>query len=172
MKPSIKYSPIKETKSNLLSLFPKTFKNIKLIISIVIVAMLTTIISILGSYFFQVLIDNYIPNGMEQMLDIVVMGLIVAYVFNSIFVYSRDFLLAILGQKLSTDIILEYIKHIFELPLEFFSTRKTGEIVSRFTDASKIIDALASMVVSIGLDASIVIIIGVTLFFKVLGYLL
>ena len=109
---------------------------------------------------------------MEQMLDIVVMGLIVAYVFNSIFVYSRDFLLAILGQKLSTDIILEYIKHIFELPLEFFSTRKTGEIVSRFTDASKIIDALASMVVSIGLDASIVIIIGVTLFFKVLGYLL
>lgn len=166
MKPGSKYSPIKETKSNLLSLFPRTFKNIKLIISIVIVAMLTTIISILGSYFFQVLIDNYIPNGMEQMLDIVVMGLIVAYVCNSIFVYSRDFLLAILGQKLSTDIILEYIKHIFELPLEFFSTRKTGEIVSRFTDASKIIDALASMVVSIGLDASIVIIIGVTLFFQ------
>lgn len=91
MKPGSKYSPIKETKSNLLSLFPRTFKNIKLIINIVIVAMLTTIISILGSYFFQVLIDNYIPNGMEQMLDIVVMGLIVAYVFNSIFVYSRDF---------------------------------------------------------------------------------
>ena len=86
--------------------------------------MLTTIISILGSYFFQVLIDNYIPNGMEQMLDIVVMGLIVAYVFNSIFVYSRDFLLAILGQKLSTDIILEYIKHIFELPLEFFQQER------------------------------------------------
>ena len=65
--------------------------------------------------------------------------------FNSIFTYARDFLLAILGQRLSIEIILSYIRHIFELPMEFFATRKTGEIVSRFNDASKIIDALASL---------------------------
>lgn len=76
------------------------------------------------------------------------------------FNYARDFLLTILGQRLSIEIILGYIKHIFELPMEFFATRKTGEIVSRFNDASKIIDALASTVISMFLDVGIVVIMG------------
>jgi ABC-type bacteriocin/lantibiotic exporters, contain an N-terminal double-glycine peptidase domain len=79
------------------------------------------------------------------------------------FTYSRDFLLSILGQRLSIDIILGYIRHIFELPMDFFATRKTGEIVSRFNDANKIIDALASTIISIFLDVGIVIIMGTVL---------
>ncbi|MCM8651821.1 ABC transporter transmembrane domain-containing protein, partial [Lactiplantibacillus sp. E932] len=72
-------------------------------------------------------------------------------------------LLAVLGQRLSIEIILGYIRHVFELPMSFFATRRTGEIVSRFTDASKIIDALASTIVSLFLDVSIVIIMGAIL---------
>ena len=36
--------------------------------------------------------------------------------------------------------------------MSFFATRRTGEIVSRFTDANSIIDALASTILSIFLD--------------------
>lgn len=72
-------------------------------------------------------------------------------------------MLEILGQRLSININLGYIKHIFKLPMEFFATRNTGEIVSRFSDASKIIDALASTVLSILLDVGIVIIMGIIL---------
>lgn len=122
--------------------------------------MLITLISILGSYFLQAVIDNYIPNSLNNTLAIVASGLLILYVFNSMFNYARDFLLTILGQRLSIEIILGYIKHIFELPMEFFATRKTGEIVSRFNDASKIIDALASTVISMFLDVGIVVIMG------------
>lgn len=45
--------------------------------------------------------------------------------------------------------ILSYIRHIFELPMSFFATRRTGEIISRFTDANSIIDALASTLLSL-----------------------
>lgn len=45
-----------------------------------------------------------------------------------------------------------------------FATRRTGEIVSRFTDANSIIDALASTILSIFLDVSIVLIISIVLF--------
>ena len=48
--------------------------------------------------------------------------------------------------------------------MSFFATRRTGEIVSRFTDANSIIDALASTILSIFLDVSIVLIISVVLF--------
>lgn len=42
-------------------------------------------------------------------------------------------------------------------------TRRTGEITSRFSDASRIIDALASTVISLFLDLSIVIVMGIVL---------
>ena len=93
-------------------------------------------------------------------LPIIASGLLVVYIFNSMFVYIRDFLLIILGQRLSVEIILGYIRHIFELPMGFFVTRKTGDIVSRFNDANKIVDALASAVISIFLDVGIVLVMG------------
>ena len=60
-------------------------------------------------------------------------------------------------------IMLEYFKHVLSLPMNFFSTRKAGEIISRFLDANKIIDALASATLSIFIDIGMVIIVGTTL---------
>ena len=164
--PSIEYIPIKERKKGLFSLFNNVFKNKALLTNIVLSATLMTIISILGSYFIQGIIDTYIPNELSTTLGIVAVGLLVFYMFNSIFMYSKEFLLIILGQRLSIDIILGYIRHVFNLPMEFFATRKTGEIISRFNDASKIIDALASAVLSMFLDVGTVFIIGIVLAFQ------
>lgn len=139
------------------------FKQKKLVRNIIVAALLMTLISICSSYFVQGLIDTYIPNGTFTTLSILAIGLLIAYVFNSIFLYGQQFLLNVLGQRLSIDLNLQYIRHIFELPMEFFTTRKTGEITSRFSDASRIIDALASTVISLFLDLSIVILMGIIL---------
>ncbi|KRL88873.1 peptide cleavage/export ABC transporter [Lactobacillus kalixensis] len=163
MVPNDDFEPIKEKKRNLWSLFPYMFKQKKLVTNIILAALLMTIISICSSYFLQGLIDTYIPNGTYQTLSILAIGLLVAYVFNSIFSYGQNFLLNVLGQRLSIDLNLQYIRHIFELPMEFFVTRRTGEITSRFSDASRIIDALASTVISLFLDLSIVIVMGIVL---------
>lgn len=163
MIPNNNFEPVKEKKNNLLSLFPYMFKQKKLVRNIVLAALLMTLISICNSYFLQAIIDNYIPNGTFNTLSILAIGLLIAYVFNSIFSYGQEFLLNVLGQRLSIDLNLNYIKHIFELPMEFFSTRKTGEITSRFSDASKVINALASTVITLFLDVSIVVLMGITL---------
>ncbi|WP_334340861.1 peptide cleavage/export ABC transporter [Companilactobacillus sp. HBUAS56275] len=162
--PTSEYKPEKIDKNgSLFSFVPVLFKQKRLVVNIILAAFLITIISILGSYFLQTVIDTYIPNNMNNTLAIISLGLIILYIFQSMFTYSRDFLLSILGQRLSIDIILGYIRHIFELPMDFFATRKTGEIVSRFNDANKIIDALASTIISIFLDVGIVIIMGTVL---------
>ncbi len=44
--------------------------------------------------------------------------------------------------------------------MEFFATHKTGDILARFTDSNKIIDALASTVISMFLDVGTVLVIG------------
>lgn len=161
--PQSTYKAQKEKRKTLFSFIPTMIKQKKLLINIIIASLLTTLISIIGSYFLQGVIDIYIPNNMQNTLTIIALGLLIFYVFQSIFSYAENFILAVLGQRLSIDINLGYIRHIFKLPMEFFSTRNTGEIVSRFSDASKIIDALASATLSVLLDLGIVIIMGIIL---------
>ena len=123
-----------------------------------------TLINIVGSYYLQSIIDTYVPDQMKQTLSVISPGLIVVYILQQVLTYAQDYLLLVLGQRLSIDVILSYIKHVFQLPMSFFATRRTGEVVSRFTDANRIIDALASTLLSIFLDLSIVLILSVVLF--------
>ncbi|MDU4481878.1 MAG: peptide cleavage/export ABC transporter, partial [Streptococcus vestibularis] len=80
-----------------------------------------------------------------------------------VFTFFKDYLLHRLGNYLSIAVILPYIKHVLSLPISFFSSRRTGEITSRFGDANTIIDALASTILSIFLDVTIVITLAVAL---------
>ncbi|MGB4626840.1 MAG: peptide cleavage/export ABC transporter, partial [Erysipelotrichaceae bacterium] len=153
------YTPRKEKSNGLLNFIPLLLKQSSLIRNIIIAALLVTLINIVGSYYMQGLIDTYIPDQMKSTLGIISLGLIAAYVMQKILSFAQTYLLNVMGQRLSIDVILSYIRHIFELPMSFFSTRRTGEIISRFTDANSIIDALASTIVSLFLDVSIVLIV-------------
>jgi len=154
------YQPHKDKKNGLLSFLPLIFKQKSLIAYIVLSSLLVTIINIGGSYYLQGILDEYIPNQMKSTLGIISIGLIITYILQQAMSFSRDYLLTVLSQRLSIDVILSYIRHIFELPMSFFATRRTGEIISRFTDANSIIDALASTILSLFLDVSILILVG------------
>lgn len=135
------------------------FKQRSLIANIVFASLLVTLINILGSYYLQGILDEYVPNQMKSTLGIISIGLVVTYVLQQMMTFARDYLLTILSQRLTIDVILSYIRHIFELPMSF--CHKTyREVISRFSDANSIIDALASTILSLFLDFSIVIIVG------------
>ena len=158
--PKPSYQPHKDKKNGLLSFLPLIFKQKSLIAYIVLSSLLVTIINIGGSYYLQGILDEYIPNQMKSTLGIISIGLIITYILQQAMSFSRDYLLTVLSQRLSIDVILSYIRHIFELPMSFFTTRRTGEIISRFTDANSIIDALASTILSLFLEVSILILVG------------
>lgn len=158
--PAPSYKPHKDKKNGLMSFLSLIFRQRSLIFYIVLASLLVTLINIGGSYYLQGILDEYIPNQMKSTLGIISIGLIITYILQQMMSFSRDYLLTVLSQRLSIDVILSYIRHIFELPMSFFATRRTGEVISRFTDANSIIDALASTILSLFLDVSILIIIG------------
>lgn len=158
--PAPTYKPHKDKKNGLSSFLPIIFKQKALLTYIVLASLLVTIINIVGSYYLQGILDEYIPNQLQSTLNIVSIGLVVTYIMQQIMNFSQQYLLVVLSQRLTIDVILSYIRHIFELPMSFFATRRTGEVISRFTDANSIIDALASTILSIFLDVSILIIVG------------
>lgn len=162
--PTPSYRVHKEKKNSLFSFVPILSRQKGLIVNIVVATLLVALINIIGSYYLQSIIDTYIPEQVKNTLSIISIGLIFVYILQQLISYAREYLLLVLGQRLSIDVILSYVKHIFHLPISFFATRRTGEIVSRFTDANSIIDALASTILSIFLDVSIIIIVSIVLF--------
>lgn len=154
------YKPHKDKKNGLLSFLPLILKQKTLITYIVLASLLVTLVNIVGSYYLQGILDKYIPNNMKSTLGIISLGLVITYILQQLMAFSQSYLLRVLSQRLTIDVILSYIRHIFTLPMSFFATRRTGEIISRFTDANSIIDALASTILSLFLDVSIVFIVG------------
>ncbi len=60
--------------------------------------------------------------------------------------------------------MLGYFKHIYNLPMKFFSTRKTGDITTRFSDAFTIKDVFTNIALTLILDIGMALITGVILF--------
>ncbi|VTS18629.1 transport/processing ATP-binding protein ComA [Streptococcus porcinus] len=56
--------------------------------------------------------------------------------------------------------------YIFQLPMSFFTTRRTGDIVSRFNDIVSIIDALVSTIFNTFIATLTVIIVYIFLFYQ------
>ena len=164
--PSPNYQPHKDKNQGWTSFLPILINQKGLIINIILATTLVTLINIVGSYYLQSIIDTYVPNQTSSTLSVISICLVIVYALQQILSFAQDYLLIVLGQRLSIDVILSYIKHVFHLPVSFFATRRTGEIVSRFTDANSIIDALASTIISIFLDISTVLIISIILFLQ------
>lgn len=158
--PEPSYKPHHDQKNGLFSFMPLIFKQRTLITYIVLASLLITLMNIVGFYYLQGILDEYIPNHMRSTLGIISIGLIIAYILQQLMIFSRDYLLTVLSQRLTIDVILAYIRHIFSLPMSFFATRRTGEVISRFTDANSIIDALASTILSLFLDLTILVLVG------------
>ena len=63
-------------------------------------------------------------------------------------------------------LIFSYFKHVLALPLSFFDSRKTGEILSRMEDSQKVRQAISEAVVSVIMDILMLAVVGVALFFQ------
>jgi len=161
--PGETYTKYKEDVPGLLSFLPILFRRKGLIAVIVLLSFLVTLVNIIGSYYLQAIIDRLIPQGAYNLLTMISLGLCISYLAQQVFTFFKDYLLHRLGNYLSIAVILPYIKHVLSLPISFFSSRRTGEITSRFGDANTIIEALASTILSIFLDVTIVMTLAVAL---------
>ena len=104
--------------------------------------------------------------GLKKTLHILSIGVILLNLFSVFLSAIRTQLLLYLSQKLDIALLLGYYEHVLKLPMNFFGTRKVGEIISRFQDASSIRDALSNATLTIMLDTIMAVAGGVMLYLK------
>ena len=124
----------------------------KLLAHIFVCSLIYTILGIMGAFYFKVLVDSVLPNGLRATLAAVSVGVIILSIFKVILEAFRSQLLLYLSQKLDIDLLLGYYRHVIGLPLHFFGTRRVGEMIARFNDAGKVRDAISGAALTIMID--------------------
>lgn len=136
----------------------------KLFFTIALTSILTTIFGIYGSFYFKYLIDDIMVSFSYEYLNKISIAMIVLAVFKCITELIRSILSLLLSQNIDTDILLGYYKHVLDLPMKFFGTKSVGEIISRFTDASNIREAISSATLTVFLDSIMAVVGGIILY--------
>lgn len=124
----------------------------KLLLHIFVASLVYTILGILGAFYFQEMIDSVLPDALNKTLMTLSIGVIALNIFRVILNAFRAHLLLYLSQKLDIALLLGYYRHVLELPMNFFGTRRVGEIISRFNDAGKVRDAISGATLTIMID--------------------
>ena len=141
-----------ETKGLFSRFFHLLLPQKKLLLHIFVASLVYTILGIVGAFYFKELIDSVLPDGLQKTLMTLSIGVILLNVFKVILNAFRSHLLLYLSQKLDIALLLGYYRHVIELPMNFFGTRKVGEIISRFNDAGKVRDAISGATLTIMID--------------------
>lgn len=156
----------KETKSIFERFWGLLLPQKHLVIDIFIASLVITVLGILGAFYFQFIIDDILPAGIEKNLTVLSIGVVLLKLFAVLLSVLRTQLLVYLSQKLDIALLLGYYDHVLKLPMNFFGTRKVGEIISRFQDASSIRDAISNATLTVMIDTIMAFAGGLILFFK------
>jgi len=138
----------------------------RLLLNIFVASLILTLLGILGSFYFKVLLDDILPGGLQKTLHILSIGIILLNLFKVLLAAIRSHLLLYLSQKLDIALLLGYYSHVLKLPMNFFGTRKVGEIISRFQDASKVRDAISGATLTIMIDTIMAVAGGIILYMQ------
>lgn len=134
--------------------------------NIFVSSILITLLGIIGSFYFKFLMDDILPNNLSKSLGIISIAMIGLCVFRIITEFFRSLLLIHMSQNIDIPLLLGYYNHVIDLPMNFFGTRKVGEIISRFNDAGKIRDAISSATLTLMIDTLMAIVGGVILYMQ------
>ncbi|MDO4834767.1 MAG: peptidase domain-containing ABC transporter, partial [Bacillota bacterium] len=135
----------------------------KLFIFSIMASLIMTILGIISSLFNKIIMDEVLPYNLKGLLTatLIIFAVIAA---TQIFIgFMRSWMMLFLSQRIDIPLMLGYFRHIYRLPMKFFATRKTGDIITRFSDAFTIKDIFTNIALTLIMDISMAAITAVIL---------
>ena len=156
-KPHKKIPVIKNEKQ-----FMKIFTNAllkykKVLITILFFSFLYTIINIICSYSFQIIIEEAIYMYSLNNLHFIILIITFLSIMRNLLDYLRNKLINFINFKLDFIITSNTLSHIISFPYQYYKNKTTGDILSRISDLSLIKDSLSNIFMNLFIDSILVI---------------
>lgn len=143
----------------LFTIFKKVFISEKNLIKIIVlVSFLLTIFTIALGYYFQMFNSLYLNKYPINYLKVLVLVFAIFTCFKLFLTYYRSYLENHLNKNIDCLITSDFLKHLFNLPLNVITSRKSGEILSRVNELTSIKGLITEIFITFTLDFLIVVI--------------
>ena len=126
-------------------------------------SLLVTILGIVSSLFNSIIFDEILPYKQIGMLGTTLAVFLVVSITSILVSFVRQTILIFLSIKIDIPLMMGYFEHIYKLPMKFFAMRKTGDIITRFSDAFTIKNIFTNIALSLIMDVLMVFITGAIL---------
>ena len=136
----------------------------KLFIYAILCSVILTVIGIVSTVFNKALMDEVLPYGLKNLLVTLILVFSVVNLTSNLLSTVRQWILIFLSIRIDIPLMLGYFEHVYKLPMKFFATRKTGEITTRYSDASTIKSVLTNIAMTIVMDVVMAVGVGIVLF--------
>lgn len=117
-----------------------------------------SLLSLAVAVFSQKLLDQILPERQEIALKIGLALLFFLLLVKSGITYLRQFLLVRQSRDFNNRIIDRFFGSLLRLPKSFFDSRKTGDLVARINDASRIQQTLSYVTSTLLIDVLLILI--------------
>ena len=136
--PGIRFKPESKMTSPITYLWQLLLPHRYVLIQILFGALIYTLLGLSGAIFVQKITDYVIPDGHTGLLNLMTVIMLILLAFQMFINTIRLFYSLITGQKIDAILISSYYQHLLQLPLAFYESMQTGELISRVNDAFKI----------------------------------
>lgn len=101
-------------------------------------ALVFSVLGLATSIYVGKLVDNVLPGGNLNLLNLLGLAMVLIIILRLLLSLFQTIFILKTGQKIDATLILGYYQHLLRLPQSFFDNMRTGEIISRISDAVKI----------------------------------
>ncbi len=106
-------------------------------------------LSLASPFLLQILTDDVLVRGDNQLLTSVAIAVCIMHLVSSSLRLAQSNIVAHFAQRLQLGLVLEFGRKILHLPLSYYESRRSGEVVSRLEDIQEINQLIAQVVVSL-----------------------
>lgn len=119
--------------------FFKAFVRYKgLLVETLVASFALQIFALVTPLAFQVVIDKVLAHKGLSTLDVIVVGLAAASVFEIVLAGLRTYVLTHTTNRVDAELGAKIFRHLLSLPMTFFASRKVGEIVARVREMESV----------------------------------
>ena len=115
--------------------------------------------------FFQIIIDRVLVHRGTTTLDILVVGMLFVYLFQTLITYLRGYLFVHTANKIDVILGTRLYRHISALALRFFEERRVGDTVARVRELENIRNFITGTALTLVLDTVFAIVYVAAMFY-------
>ncbi|MBY6106361.1 ATP-binding cassette domain-containing protein [Ferrimonas balearica] len=108
----------------------------------------------------RLLVDEGFLSGDPAALNRLMLLVLLINLVGAVAVFVRFYLMTWLGERVSADLRKAVFDHLLQLPPSFFAEQRTGEVISRFTADTTVLQTVVGMSLSMALRSALTLVGG------------